>query len=194
MTAATVLSFSCGLRDDDAEDSPKAISIQLYAVDALKEAVSIGPVSVTVNGNSYAEESVLSFATNTIIQVAASHNGSAYEEACHYKWRVMSGGGAMLGSNTSSELTFNVGNFPATNNLYVDVTCGAADDNPQTFGPIYIQAGWSITMDFLQNPIFWIIVTAASEIIGMMPQCKSNGVLQLFISGLMSLKPKNLKK
>ena len=49
-------------------------------------------------------------------------------------------------------------------------------------------------MDFLQNPIFWIIVTAASEIIGMMPQCKSNGVLQLLISGLMSLKPKNLKK
>jgi hypothetical protein len=49
-------------------------------------------------------------------------------------------------------------------------------------------------MDFLQNPIFWIVVTAASEIIGMMPQTKSNGVLQLLVSGLMSLKPKTLKK
>ena len=49
-------------------------------------------------------------------------------------------------------------------------------------------------MDFLQNPIFWIIVTTASEIIGMMPQTKSSGVVQLLVSGLMSLKPKNLKK
>jgi hypothetical protein len=53
----------------------------------------------------------------------------------------MSGGGSLLGSNTGPELTFNVGNFPSTNNLYVDVTCGAADDSPQTFGPIYIQVG-----------------------------------------------------
>ena len=49
-------------------------------------------------------------------------------------------------------------------------------------------------MDFLQSPIFWIIVTAASEIIGMMPQFKSNSVLQLLIKGIMSLKPKNLPK
>ena len=44
--------------------------------------------------------------------------------------------------------------------------------------------------DLLSNPIFWIIVTAASEIIGMMPQCKSNSVLQLLMRGLLSLKPK----
>ena len=106
----------------------------------------------------------------------------------------MSGGGAMLGSNTSPELTFNVGNFPATNNVYVDVSCGAADDSPQTFGPIYIQAGWFFAMDFLQSPIFWIIVTAASEIIGMMPQFKSNSVIQLLFTALMTLKPKNIKK
>ena len=44
--------------------------------------------------------------------------------------------------------------------------------------------------DLLSNPIFWIIVTAASEIIGMMPQCKSNSVLQLLVKGVLSLKPK----
>jgi len=49
-------------------------------------------------------------------------------------------------------------------------------------------------MDFLHNPIFWIVVTAASEIIGMSPKLKSNSVLQLLISGLMSLKPKSSDK
>ena len=44
--------------------------------------------------------------------------------------------------------------------------------------------------DFLSSPIFWIIVTAASEIIGIMPQCKSNSVLQLLAKGVLSLKPK----
>ena len=44
--------------------------------------------------------------------------------------------------------------------------------------------------DILSNPIFWIIVTAASEIIGMMPQCKSNSVCQLVLKGVLSLKPK----
>ena len=49
-------------------------------------------------------------------------------------------------------------------------------------------------MDFLQSPIFWIIVTAASEVIGMMPQFKSNSVLQLLFKTVLSLKPKSLKK
>ena len=44
--------------------------------------------------------------------------------------------------------------------------------------------------DFLSNPIFWIIVTAASEIIGMTPKLKSNSVLQLVVNGLLTLKPK----
>ena len=44
--------------------------------------------------------------------------------------------------------------------------------------------------DFLSSPIFWIIVTAASEIIGMMPQLKSNSILQLLLKSLLSLKPK----
>ena len=47
--------------------------------------------------------------------------------------------------------------------------------------------------EILQSPIFWIIVTAASEIIGMMPQCKSNSVCQLMIRGVLSLKPKTMK-
>ena len=139
VTAATVLSFSCGLRDSDAEDSPKSVSVQLYAVDALKEAVAIGPVSIAIDGNAYSGQ--VSYSAGTIVQVAASHDGSAYDDACNYKWRLMAGGGSMLGSNTGHELAFNVGNFPSTNSLYVDVTCGAADDSPQTFGPIYIQAG-----------------------------------------------------
>ena len=44
--------------------------------------------------------------------------------------------------------------------------------------------------EILQSPIFWIVVTAASEIIGIMPQCKSNSVLQLIVRGVLSLKPK----
>ena len=44
--------------------------------------------------------------------------------------------------------------------------------------------------EVLQSPIFWIIITAANEIIGMSPKLKSNSVLQLIVSGLLSLKPK----
>ena len=139
VTAETVLSFSCGLRDDNAEDSPIAVQLQLYAVDASRDAVTIGPIAVTIDGNTYSGQ--VSYAANTIVQLVASHQGTAYEEACTYKWRLMSGGGAMLGSNTGKQLDFNVGNFPSTNNLYVDVSCDAADDSPQTYGPIYIQAG-----------------------------------------------------
>lgn len=44
--------------------------------------------------------------------------------------------------------------------------------------------------DLLSNPIFWVVVTAASEIIGMSPKFKSNSVLELLMRGLLSLKPK----
>ena len=44
--------------------------------------------------------------------------------------------------------------------------------------------------DLLSNPIFWIVVTAASEIIGMMPQVKSNSVIELILKGVLTLKPK----
>jgi len=49
-------------------------------------------------------------------------------------------------------------------------------------------------MDFLHSPIFWIIVTALSEVIGMMPQFKSNSVIQLLFTAVMTLKPKNIKE
>jgi len=44
-------------------------------------------------------------------------------------------------------------------------------------------------MELLSNPIFWVIVGAASEIIGMSP-LKSNSVIQLLLAGLKALKPK----
>jgi hypothetical protein len=44
--------------------------------------------------------------------------------------------------------------------------------------------------ELLSSPIFWIVVTAASEIIGMMPQVKSNSVIELILKGVLTLKPK----
>ena len=44
-------------------------------------------------------------------------------------------------------------------------------------------------MSFLAEPWFWIVVTAASEIIGM-SKLKDNSVLQLVFHALESLKPK----
>jgi len=48
-------------------------------------------------------------------------------------------------------------------------------------------------MELFSNPIFWVIVTAVSEIVGM-SKLKSNSVVELVINGLMSIKPKNLPK
>lgn len=44
-------------------------------------------------------------------------------------------------------------------------------------------------MDFLQEPWFWVLIGAASEIIGMSP-LKSNSVVQLLLTAVKSLKPK----
>ena len=43
--------------------------------------------------------------------------------------------------------------------------------------------------DLLSSPIFWIVVTAASEIIGM-SKLKDNSVIELVLHTLMRLKPK----
>ncbi len=48
-------------------------------------------------------------------------------------------------------------------------------------------------MDFLQEPWFWILVTGASEIIGL-SKLRSNSVIQLVFQALAALKPKNLPK
>jgi len=42
----------------------------------------------------------------------------------------------------------------------------------------------------IESPQFWVVMYAASELIGMNPYTKSNSVIQLIVSGIMSLKPK----
>jgi hypothetical protein len=44
-------------------------------------------------------------------------------------------------------------------------------------------------MDFLSHPAFWIVLAAASELIGLSPFLKSNSVIQLVLRALYSIKP-----
>jgi len=44
--------------------------------------------------------------------------------------------------------------------------------------------------EILASPIFWIVVAAASEIIGMSPKLKDNSILQLVFHALRALKAK----
>jgi len=44
-------------------------------------------------------------------------------------------------------------------------------------------------MDFLHHPAFWIVVTAASELIGM-SKLKDNSIIQLVLHTLFTVKPK----
>jgi hypothetical protein len=43
-------------------------------------------------------------------------------------------------------------------------------------------------MDFLSHPAFWIVLSAASELIGISP-LKSNSIIQLILRALYSIKP-----
>ena len=43
-------------------------------------------------------------------------------------------------------------------------------------------------MGIIENPIFWIVVAAASEIIALTP-LKSNSIVQLVMTALQSIKP-----
>jgi len=43
-------------------------------------------------------------------------------------------------------------------------------------------------MDFLSHPAFWIVVAAASELIGL-SSLKSNSVVQLVLQALYAIKP-----
>ena len=45
-------------------------------------------------------------------------------------------------------------------------------------------------MELLQNPIFWVVITAVSEIIGM-SKLKDNSIIELVLHLLMRLKPKD---
>ena len=44
------------------------------------------------------------------------------------------------------------------------------------------------TMDFLSHPAFWIVLAAASELIGISP-LKSNSLVQLVLQALYALRP-----
>ena len=43
-------------------------------------------------------------------------------------------------------------------------------------------------MEFLSHPAFWVVLAAASELIGM-SKLKSNSIIQLLIQALYALKP-----
>jgi hypothetical protein len=43
-------------------------------------------------------------------------------------------------------------------------------------------------MEFLSHPAFWIVLSAASELIGISP-LKSNSIIQLILRALYSIKP-----
>jgi hypothetical protein len=43
-------------------------------------------------------------------------------------------------------------------------------------------------MDFLSHPAFWVVVAAASELVGLSP-LKSNSIIQLVLRALYSIKP-----
>ena len=45
-----------------------------------------------------------------------------------------------------------------------------------------------MTVDFLSHPAFWIVLAAASELIGL-SSLKSNSIIQLVLKALYSLKP-----
>jgi len=45
-------------------------------------------------------------------------------------------------------------------------------------------------MDILHNAAFWIVVAAASELIGLNPKLKANSIIQLVFQILEVLRPK----
>ena len=44
-------------------------------------------------------------------------------------------------------------------------------------------------MEFLSHPAFWIVLAAASELIGLSPKLKANSIIQLVIQALYAIKP-----
>ena len=44
-------------------------------------------------------------------------------------------------------------------------------------------------MDFLSEPWFWIVMTAASELIGMNKKLRDNSIIELALHAVMALKP-----
>jgi hypothetical protein len=46
-----------------------------------------------------------------------------------------------------------------------------------------------MTVEFLSHPAFWIVLAAASELIALSPQLKSNSIIQLVLQALYAIKP-----
>ena len=57
------------------------------------------------------------------------------------------------------------------------------------FERIFLMETQTLVMDFLNSPIFWIVVAAASEIVALSP-ARSNSIVQLVFQALNSVKPK----
>ena len=136
VTAETVLSFSCGLRDTDAEDSPKSVSVQLYAVDALRTVYTIGPTQLLVNDQPYAG----SFQENKDEEVALAiaYEGDLPPANAVYNWRTTSGGGSFIGPVNQSTATYNTGFSISTAQIYCDISGADTSDSPVQSGPITI--------------------------------------------------------
>ena len=137
ITAATVLNFSCGLRDNNAEDSPKSISIVFYAVDALRTIYTIGQTELTVNGQPYA--GMFQENKDEQVELAISYDGDLPLANAVYNWRLAGGGGSFTGSTDQATTTYNTGFAFGQANIYCDISAEDTSDSPVQSGPISIQ-------------------------------------------------------
>ena len=137
MTASSVFTFSCGLQDVDAEDSPKSIEVQFYAVDALRTVYTIGQTELTVNGQPYAGM----FQENKDEQVALaiSYDGDLPLANAVYNWRLAGGGGSFEGATDQATAVYNTGFAFGQANIYCDISAEDTSDSPVQSGPISIQ-------------------------------------------------------
>ena len=130
------LTFSCGLRDNDAEDSPKTLEVQLYAVDAFRTVYTIGQTELTVNGQPYTGS--FQEAKDETVALAISYSGDLPTDNAVYNWRTKSGGGTFEGPTDQATATFNTGFTIGTNQIYCDISSEDASDSPVQSGPITI--------------------------------------------------------
>jgi len=137
MTAASVYTFSCGMQDLDAEDSPKSIEVQLYAVDAFKTVYVIGQTELTVNGQPYA--GMFQEDKDEEITLAISYNGDLPLANAVYNWRLVGGGGSFTGPTDQATATYNTGFSFGQANIYCDISAEDTSDSPVQSGPISIQ-------------------------------------------------------
>ena len=137
MTAASVYNFSCSLTDNDAEDSPKTISIAFYAVDAFKTVYTIGQTELTVNGQPYA--GMFQENKDEQIALAISYNGDLPAANAVYNWRLAGGGGSFEGATDQATVVYNTGFSIGQSNIYCDISAEDTSDSPVQSGPISIQ-------------------------------------------------------